>query len=124
MVGNRSRKPGRRQRRGFDSFTLRALSGPDEAARRTLQIVIYVHARTERAANQWARGQGYRPRDFRTFGNYSGYSMRGLRYTPGDRVIVIGDVSHSVESFIEVTLRKCPAPAPVPEWYWAPTSSR
>lgn len=81
--------------------------------------MIYVHSRTERVADDWAREQGFRPRDYRTYGDRSWRSLEGRRYYADDRIIVVGDVSERIEDFIRRNLQKCPEPRPVPEWYLA-----
>jgi hypothetical protein len=50
-------------------------------------VTVYVHAWTQYDAECWAREQGYKPREFRAFGNFS--HLDGMAYLPEDRVVLI-----------------------------------
>ncbi len=73
--------------------------------------MVYVYAKTQRQADAWARGQGLRPRDFRAYGTWS--RLEGQRFGPGDRIVVLGEISQRQNETLALNLRKARDAPPV-----------
>lgn len=82
------------------------------AAESALRFWVHVYAATQREADAWARSVGLRPCECRLFGTRSGLGHRGLRYQSGDRVVVVGEISHEWEAIIARSLAKTTWPRP------------
>lgn len=64
------------------------------------RVTVFVYASHMKQAEQWARDQGIRRRDFVAFGSKSRWGD-GIRFNPTDRIVVIGEISRRFESAIE-----------------------
>lgn len=86
--------------------------------------MTYVHAATKAAADAWARNHlGLRPKDFRAYGDRSTSALDGMKYHPGDRVIVLGQISSRMERMIDRNGRKSWRNPPTVERISFPTTA-
>lgn len=69
--------------------------------------MIYVYAETAVRGSRWARERGLRPSEVTTFGTWS--NCAGVRFTEGDRVVVLGTLQPRIEAVLELDRRKAPA---------------
>ncbi len=65
-------------------------------------MTVFVYARRSATADRWARAQGLRPRDFKAFGDAS--YTNGWTYQRGDRVVILGTLSHVQQAVVDRTL--------------------
>lgn len=72
-------------------------------------MTVWIYSGRKMDADTWARQQGLRPRDCRTFGDRSKW-RDGMRYSLTDRIIVLGDISH----FAEAVIARCRAKSAQP----------
>lgn len=83
---------------------------------------MYIHAATKAAADAWARNHlGLRPKDFRAYGDRSAPALDGMKYHPGDRVIVLDQIGSRIERLIERNLRRAWRNPPTVEHVSVPT---
>lgn len=77
-------------------------------------MTVWVYGPTVRAADDWARKQGVRPKDLIAFGNRSPF-IAWRPYASSDRVVLLPGVDQDVAACVERMLEKSTHPRPVIE---------
>ncbi len=80
-------------------------------------MTVYIHAPRIPDAEAWAREQRIPLRDVRAFGERT--SAVGLMYRPGDRLVVLGNLSRRTALVVDVNNRKV-GNLPVERYPWPP----